>query len=638
MKLKLLTLFIHTFALGMAQVPSYYNDVNTNLSGTALKTELSSKVNNTQTTNLTYTPGVWDAMKQVDLDPTNSSNVILIYGYNDTDQDVSNDRTRNKNFNGGGTTDYNREHVFPKSLGNPNLGTAGAGSDIHHLRPADVTRNASRSNRKFAAGLGDSGITAQGYWYPGDEFKGDVARMMMFMYVRYGDKCLGTAVGVGNSVISDGGMIDLFLQWNAEDPVNAFELNRNDLIEGIQGNRNPFIDNPAFATKIWNGPQAEDRFSTNGGGNALCSTTVTNLPYSESFERGFGNWVQGSSGDDFNWDRGTGSTPSENTGPSSAALGSNYLYLESSSPNYSSKRAVLYGPCVLVPSSGVTSFTFKYHMYGANAMGSLAVEASLNGTSWSSVWSRAGNQGNQWNINSIDLAAYKGQNVQLRFNGITGSTWQGDMAIDDLKISNVSAAIPSSFAIDMRITFDNYPEETSWEIRDSSNQFATSGNNYGANAPGSTINISKTLSYGCYTLIVRDAYGDGICCTYGNGSYTLTNSTNNTVLASGGTFGATQSTSFCLTNGKLTSLEDQQVIQDQNKTTVRLFPNPAQTYLSISSQSPATDFTVFNTLGQVVFQGKLIDNNINISELNSGVYFLRLNVENESIIKQFIKQ
>jgi hypothetical protein len=190
----------------------------------------------------------------------------------------------------------------------------------------------------------------------------------------------------------------------------------------------------------------------------------------------------------------------------------------------------------------------------------------------------------------------------------------------------------------MRITFDNYPEETSWEIRDSSNQFATSGNNYGANAPGSTINISKTLSDGCYTMIVRDAYGDGICCTYGNGSYTLTNSTNNTVLASGGTFGATQSTSFCLTNGKLTSLEDQQVIQDQIKTTVRLFPNPAQTYLSISSQSPATDFTVFNTLGQVVFQGKLIDNNINVSELNSGVYFLRLNVENESIIKQFIKQ
>jgi endonuclease I len=640
MKQKLLSLFFLTTAISLAQVPAYYNDVNITLSGQSLKSELSSKITTTQNVNLSYTPGIWDAMKQVDLDPANSNNVILIYGYNDTDQDVTNDRTRNKNLNGGGATDWNREHVFPKSLGNPNLGTTGAGSDIHHLRPADVTRNANRSNRKFAAGSGNSGITAQGFWYPGDEFKGDVARMMMFMYVRYGDRCLGTAVGVGNAIAGDSGMIDLFLQWNVEDPVDAFELNRNELIEGIQGNRNPFIDNPAFATKIWNGPQAEDRFNANGGGgNALCSTTVTNLPYAESFEAGFGNWVQASSGDDFNWDRGTGSTPSSNTGPVSAAAGSNYLYMESSSPNYSSKRAILYGPCVIVPSSGTSSFSFKYHMYGTSAMGSLAVEASLNGTSWSSVWSRSGNQGNQWSTATIDLAAYKGQNVQLRINGITGTTWQGDMAIDDLKISNVSTTVPSSYAINMRITFDNYPEETSWEIRNSSNQFATSGNNYGGSAPGSTINISKTLSDGCYTLIFKDAYGDGICCTYGNGSYTLTNTTNNTVLASGGSFGASQSTSFCLSNGKITSINDEKESAGMtDEPVLSIFPNPAQDFLFIKSAGTVSDFTILNTLGQTVSQGSLTDKRINVTALKSGVYFVRLNVANEIIIKQFVKE
>ncbi|BAO55370.1 endonuclease [Nonlabens marinus] len=640
MKLKLLTLLFFTTAIVFAQVPAYYNDVNTSLSGQALKAELSNKVTITQNVTLSYTPGVWDAMKQIDLDPTNTNNVILVYGYDDTDQDLTNDRTRNKNLNGGATTDWNREHVFPKSLGNPNLGTTGPGSDIHHLFPADVTRNASRSNRKFASGSGNSGITAQGYWYPGDEFKGDVARMMMFMYVRYGTRCLGSSVGVGNPVSTDTGMIDLFLQWNVEDPVSDFEVNRNELIEGIQGNRNPFIDNPAFATSIWNGPQAEDRFNSGSGtgGNTLCATTINNLPYAESFESGFGNWVQASSGDDFNWDRVSGSTPSSNTGPASASQGSNYLYMESSAPNYSSKRAILYGPCVDIPSSGASTFSFKYHMYGSTAMGSLSVEASLNGISWTSVWSRSGNQGNQWNSTIVDLDAYKGQIVQLRFNGLTGTTWQGDMAIDDLKILNVSTAKPSTYAINMRITFDNYPEETSWEIRNSNNQLATSGNNYGSFTPGSTINISKTLSDGCYTLIFKDAYGDGICCAYGNGSYTLTDTTNNTILASGGSFGASESTLFCLSNGKMTLVNESDNTTELDKSLVKLFPNPAKDDISITSSYPVSSYSILNTLGQRVANGILVDRKINVSELQSGVYFLQLHIENEVLVKRFIKE
>jgi endonuclease I len=50
----------------------------------------------------------------------------------------------------------------------------------------------------------------------------------------------------------------MFLEWNAEDPVSAFEMQRQEIIEGAQGNRNPFIDNPYFATLIWDGPEAEN--------------------------------------------------------------------------------------------------------------------------------------------------------------------------------------------------------------------------------------------------------------------------------------------------------------------------------------------------------------------------------------------
>ena len=200
-------------------------------------------------------------------------NVVLIYGWNNSDTDTTNDRTRDKTLQdtgSGATFVWNREHVFPKSLANPPLVTssAGAGTDAHNLRPADRSRNTSRSNRKFADGSGTASyITTGGDWYPGDEWKGDVARMMMYMYLRYGSQTLPTDVGVGTTVAADPNMILLFLEWNAEDPVSDLEKQRNPVLETLQGNRNPFIDNPAFATQIWGGPQAEDLFSGGGSGN-----------------------------------------------------------------------------------------------------------------------------------------------------------------------------------------------------------------------------------------------------------------------------------------------------------------------------------------------------------------------------------
>lgn len=266
MKKLLLWLLLAVSITAYAQVPSYYNDVNLSQSGTNLKDELATKVISTHTTYLSYTPGVWNALQQSDVNPNNSNEVLLIYGHNDNDGNVKTDRTRGKFDNGGSVGDWNREHVFAKSLANPDLGTSGAGADAHNLRPCDFQQNSTRNNRKFGTGTGAAGfINSNGDWYPGDEWKGDVARMIMFMYIRYGNRCLPVNVGTGSSVSIDNNMIDLFLQWNADDPVSSFEASRNDVIANIQGNRNPFIDNPAFATQIWGGPQAEDKFGNGGG-------------------------------------------------------------------------------------------------------------------------------------------------------------------------------------------------------------------------------------------------------------------------------------------------------------------------------------------------------------------------------------
>jgi endonuclease I len=255
-----------TISMGQNGAPAapYYNGFNFTQSGTALKNALATKITTTHTNLLSYSQ-VWNALKIVDLDPSNSSNVLLIYGWEDGfDGDVTNDRSRDKNMNGGAVGEWNREHVFAQSLGNPDLGQDGPGADAQMLRACDVQRNGSRGNRKFATGSGDSNSVGIN-WYPGDEWKGDCARIIMYMYLRYGDQCLPTYVFTGSPVASDANMLDLLLQWNAEDPVSQYEDTRNTYLGNAnnsfgQGNRNPFIDNPYLATVIWGGPVAQNRW------------------------------------------------------------------------------------------------------------------------------------------------------------------------------------------------------------------------------------------------------------------------------------------------------------------------------------------------------------------------------------------
>nr|WP_298993522.1 endonuclease [uncultured Polaribacter sp.] len=281
--IKKITLFILLISsVSIFSQQTYYNDVNLNLTGTTLKEELATKIISTHKRFLFYDQ-IWDASKATDVNPNNNQEVLLIYGWeNGTDADATNDRTRGIDNNSGNVGDWNREHVYSQSLGTPPLSDEGPGSDAHHLRPADTQRNSSRNNRKFTAGSGFSGAQSNGGWYPGDEWKGDVARMMMYMYVRYDDRCLISNIGIGDNSNTPDDMIDLFLQWNAEDPVSEIEKQRNDYHENLsnqnaQGNRNPFIDNPRLATRIWGGPEAEDIWGIYTNSDTEAPTVPTNL-------------------------------------------------------------------------------------------------------------------------------------------------------------------------------------------------------------------------------------------------------------------------------------------------------------------------------------------------------------------------
>lgn len=268
-------LLILASTVAVAQEP-YYDDVNIELTGQALYEELQTKL---ESYNIEYTYSDYrDNMPITDANPEDPNEVLLVYGFNDTDGNCITDRTRDNDSFGGDPCEYNREHTFARSLAEPGMGSAnstttGIAADPHNLRPSDVQRNGLRGSKKFAAGSGDSGDVSSGNWYPGDEWRGDIARAMMYMYVRYEDRCLPSLVGVG-SLQGDTQMLELFLQWNVDDPVSEFETRRNDPLEMDYGSRNPFIDNPYLATLIWGGPMAENKWEALSVFNPTITNTV----------------------------------------------------------------------------------------------------------------------------------------------------------------------------------------------------------------------------------------------------------------------------------------------------------------------------------------------------------------------------
>ncbi len=193
---------------------------------------------------------VWDALKATDQDPENSSNVILLYT----------GRSQSKDDNGGDPDQWNREHVWAKSHGD--FGTAtGPGTDIHHLRPTDVSVNSTRGNKDFDNGGSEVG-EAPGNYTDGDSFeprdavKGDVARMILYMAVRYdgddGFPDLEPNDKVDNGSAPAIGRLSVLKTWSEQDPPDDFEKNRNEVIfDTYQHNRNPFIDHPEWVDAIW---------------------------------------------------------------------------------------------------------------------------------------------------------------------------------------------------------------------------------------------------------------------------------------------------------------------------------------------------------------------------------------------------
>lgn len=183
---------------------------------------------------------------------------------------------------------YNREHVWPKSRAS--FKEHNGGCDLHHLRPTDSTINSTRSNYTMGNVRGvlenyqtkTYGGKTVLYYSPendlvevNDNIKGDVARIMLYVYVRWGQPNLTETVAAANLPRPDSDddknngikvmeSVDTLLQWCEQDPVDEWEMSRNDSVQGVQGNRNVFIDYPELAWLLFDRPLPNDMDTPSG--------------------------------------------------------------------------------------------------------------------------------------------------------------------------------------------------------------------------------------------------------------------------------------------------------------------------------------------------------------------------------------
>ncbi|WBV58390.1 endonuclease [Chryseobacterium daecheongense] len=420
--MKKIILFLALAGIAKAQAPAgYYSSAN-GLTGAALKTELSSIITNGHQ-DKGY-GGLWTGYKTTDIDKTyeNDGSIMDIYSEKPNGADPYN-YTPVTNQCGTYSVEgncYNREHIVPQSLFNE---ASPMVSDINFIRATDGKVNGMRSNYPFGkvgtatftskngSKLGNS--VSSGYsgtvFEPIDEFKGDVARMIFYFVTRYQSKLSSFSSGnmLGNTAFP--GLqtweLNVLLAWHNQDPVSQAEILRNNASYTYQGNRNPFIDNPAYVDQIWGSQQPSN--------DTQAPTTVTGLSVSGKT----------SSSVSLSW---TAST--DNVGVSSYDV-----YMNGSlKTNVASTSATISGLS--------SSTTYTFYVVAKDAAGNTSSDSStVSATTESGGTTNPGTDCVNENFETIPTGSSSSYSTRTWTNG--GITWTATDARTDQTISNKAITV-----------------------------------------------------------------------------------------------------------------------------------------------------------------------------------------------------
>ncbi len=184
--------------------------------------------------------------------------------------------------------------------------------------------------------------------------------------------------------------------------------------------------------------------------------------------------------------------------------------------------------------------------------------------------------------------------------------------------------------VTLNLVTDNYASETSWQLTDSSG-YIIAQNGSLSNASTYSTEIEIPTSDECYTFTINDTYGDGICCGYGVGSYSITDDSGNTII-SGGEFSSVDTSTFRV--GETLGINS--IFEND----LNIFPNPSNGVFNIKTSLNNSTYKIYNLIGQQVKSG-LIKNGANLIDLRNsidGVYFMTIQTENgEKIGYKLIK-
>ena len=588
-------LFLLVSSIGFAQIPSNYYDSANGLSGFTLKTELNTIISNGH--NDQGYGGLYTGYATVYLDNTNESGyendgtLLMYYTENPNGADAYTftlGTNQCGNYNSEGDC-YNREHTIPQSTFN---GNSPMYSDIHHVVPSDGYTNGQRGNLPFGT-VSSANWTSQngskrgssnvsGYsgnvFEPIDEFKGDIARAILYFVTRYEDTVDGYSFDMFNGTENqalENWAIDMLLDWHYNvDPVDQRERDRNDAAYDFQGNANPFVDHPEYANLIWN-PTPDTEAPSNP------TNLVASNPTNSSI--------------DLAWTAAT-----DNIGVTTYDIYMDGNYAFSSNNTTATKTNLIPG------------INFCFTVIAKDAAGN---ESGFSNQSCETTTDTGDNEDPNCIEETFEnIGTSFGSYSDVTWTGFGGLTWNATDARTDQTLDNRAITIrngilgPTNFS---NIAFiDKLTVTTQRVFGGGSGTFdlVVNGNVVGAIPYGDdpitttvTINVNPVTS-----LVINNNSETSDRVMFDNLSWTC---------------------------GLLS-------VADYNLETIKLHPNPIKNNLTVDLKSNInTEIEIFDILGKRVYNNTISKtSNLNLQALKTGIYIVKLTQGNSVITKKLLKQ
>ncbi len=591
MKQKITFLLLLITCISFAQIPSGYYNTATG-TGAVLKTQLYNIIKGH--TNNGY-DGLYTTYQTSDIDNyyENDGTIMDMYSERPTAADPYNyssgSTQRCGNYSSEGDC-YNREHIIPQSTfnsANPMV------ADAHFITPTDGKVNGMRSNYPHGTvstatwtslnggKLGNSSVS--GYtgtvFEPINEFKGDIARMYFYFVTRYENTVAGYpyAVFSGNTYPAiDSSFLTMLINWHNNDPVSAFEINRNNKIYARQNNRNPYIDHPEYVGLVWGAGSCPADSQAPTAPTALTVGTITSssivLSWSASSDNtgvtNYDIYIDGvkyaSSG---------GATSITITGLNPSTSYSIYVIAKDCQNNLSGQSNVVNPTTIAGPSGGSTCGNETFETIPASSSSYGTYNWTNGGVSWTSTDSRTDQ--------TINTRA-----IMVRNGSLT------------------SSAVPNGVG-DLTIT-------TQLKFTGSAGTFNLKVNGI----TKATIPYSATVN----TVTISDINVDGNVIISLDGNSTTTNRV-----------AIDDLTWTCYTALRTDDFKD--------TTDFKIYPNPSNGSFRIDYDITIgnIDVEIYSTLGQKVFEKQNINNNIiSTNGLQNGIYLVKITKDSKSIVKKIV--